>query len=47
MSNLDTALNIAIEAHKDQVDKAGHKYISHPFRLSTKMDTEEEKIVAL
>ena len=47
MSNLDTALNIAIEAHKNQVDKAGHKYISHPFRLSTKMDTEEEKIVAL
>ena len=29
MSNLDTALNIAIEAHKDQVDKAGHKYIKY------------------
>ena len=47
MSNLEVALDIAVEAHKNQVDKAGHKYISHPFRLSTKMDTEEEKIVAL
>lgn len=47
MSNLEVALDIAVQAHKDQVDKAGHKYISHPFRLSTLMDTEEEKIVAL
>lgn len=47
MSNFETALDIAVEAHKDQVDKAGHKYISHPFRLSTQMTTEEEKIVAI
>lgn len=47
MSNLDIALDIAVEAHKGQKDKAGHPYINHPFRISTKMDTEEEKIVAL
>lgn len=62
MSNLnneflqvEVALDIAVEAHKGQKDKAGnevvslrtHPYIYHPFRISTKMDTEEEKIVAL
>lgn len=47
MSNFDIALDIAVEAHKGQKDKAGYPYINHPFRLSTQMDTEEEKIVAL
>lgn len=47
MSNFDKALDIAVEAHKGQTDKAGHPYINHPFRISTKMDTKEEKIVAL
>ena len=41
------ALEIAFDAHKDQVDKAGLPYIYHPFYLATQMETEESIIVAL
>ena len=33
MSNLQTAIDIATEAHKGQLDKAGKAYIEHPLRL--------------
>ena len=41
------ALQIAFDAHKDQVDKAGLPYIYHPFYLATQMETEDSIIVAL
>ena len=41
------ALEIAYDAHKDQVDKAGLPYIYHPFYLATQMETEDSIIVAL
>lgn len=47
MNNLQKALNLAIETHKNQVDKGGYPYINHPVYLALQMDTEEEKIVAL
>ncbi|MBK6324500.1 MAG: HD domain-containing protein [Chloroflexi bacterium] len=47
MSNLDTALAIAIQAHAGQVDKAGQPYILHPLRLMFQMATEEEMITAV
>jgi (p)ppGpp synthase/HD superfamily hydrolase len=47
MSNIDTALEIAIQAHSGQKDKAGKPYILHPLRLMHQCDTDEEKIVAL
>lgn len=47
MSNLDTALAIAIQAHAGQVDKAGRPYILHPLRLMFQMETEEEMITAV
>lgn len=47
MSNLDTALSIAIQAHAGQKDKAGQPYILHPLRMMFHMDTEEEKITAV
>ena len=47
MNRLQLAINIAIEAHKDQYDRGGTPYINHPIYLSLQMDTEEEKIVAL
>ena len=41
------ALQIAFDAHNDQVDKAGLPYIYHPFYLATQMETEDSIIVAL
>jgi (p)ppGpp synthase/HD superfamily hydrolase len=44
---LNNAINIAIFAHKTQVDKGGHPYIFHPLRLMIKFENEIEKIVAV
>ena len=44
---LGTALEIAWDAHRGQVDKAGRPYISHPLTVASKMDTEEEIAAAL
>ncbi len=45
--NLEKAIEIAIAAHRGQVDKAGAPYILHPLRIMLAMDTEEEMIVAV
>lgn len=45
--NLETAIDIAVEAHKGQKDKAGQPYIYHCYRVMSKVTTEEEKIVAI
>lgn len=44
---INKALNIAIEAHKEQTDKAGIPYIFHLLRVSEKGQTETEKICGL
>lgn len=41
------AMQIAFNAHKDQLDKSDVPYIFHPMYLAEQMDTEEECIVAL
>lgn len=41
---LDKAINIAIEAHKNQIDKAGKSYFLHLLRVMEGGKTEEEKI---
>lgn len=45
--NLQRALEIAVEAHRTQFDKAGAPYILHPLRVMFSVETEEERIVAV
>lgn len=44
---LQAALNIAFEAHKDQIDKGGMPYILHPMRLMFQFSQKNLKIIAL
>lgn len=47
MSNLNTAIIVATDAHNGQTDKGGNSYILHPLRVMLKMTTDEERIVAV
>ncbi len=44
---LTIAIDIAVEAHRGQVDKCKEPYILHPLAVMTAMDTHAEKIVAV
>lgn len=46
-SQLEKALEIAVEAHKGQVDKNGQPYILHPLAVAAQLGTLELKIIAL
>ena len=45
--NLERAIAIATKAHEGQFDKGGNSYIEHPLHVMSKMNTVEEKIVAV
>ena len=47
MSTLERAIEIATEAHRCQVDKAGNDYIQHPLRVMAAGKTTNEKIVGV
>ena len=47
MSTLERAIEIAREAHRGQVDRAGEEYIGHPLRVMEAGRTLEEKIVGV
>lgn len=47
MSTLVRAIEIATEAHRGQVDKAGNDYIQHPLRVMEAGKTTNEKIVGV
>jgi len=44
---VEKALEIAKEAHKGQLDKAGVDYIQHPLNVAAMVESPEEKAVAL
>ena len=45
--NLQRAIEIAVEAHRNDVDKGGNPYILHPLRMMMQMHTNDEKMVAV
>jgi len=47
MNNLERAVQLAVEAHAGDTDKAGETYIRHPLRVMHQMDTEAERVVAV
>lgn len=44
---LEKAIEIAVEAHRGQIDKAGKIYILHPMRVMLRGQTENEMIVGI
>ena len=44
---LERAIELAVEHHKGQFDKAGKPYILHPLRVMMSVDKDDEKIVAV
>ncbi|MCY1416766.1 Bifunctional (p)ppGpp synthase/hydrolase relA [compost metagenome] len=47
MSTLERAIAVAARAHEGQRDKAGVAYILHPLRVMLRVDTTEQRIVAV
>ena len=47
MSTLQRAIEIAVEAHKGQADKAGAPYIFHSLRVMLSLKTDDERIVGV
>ena len=47
MPTLEDAIALAVQAHRGQVDKAGQPYILHPLRVLFRLESEEERIVAV
>ena len=47
MATLERALEIAAEAHRGQLDKAGEPYLLHPIRVMLRVEGEAERLVAL
>lgn len=47
MSKFEEALEIALTAHRQQVDKGGAPYILHPLRVMLNFDTDEARQAAL
>ena len=45
--NLERAIQIAVQAHAGAKDRGGKAYILHPINVMMRVETEEEKIVAV
>ena len=44
---LETALSVMLETHKNQIDKAGMPYVLHPLRVMNEVEQLDYKVVAL
>lgn len=47
LTDLDRAIEIALDAHANETGKGSEPYIRHPLRVMEAMDTETEQIVAV
>jgi (p)ppGpp synthase/HD superfamily hydrolase len=47
MKLLKNAIAIAVDAHRGQEERNGRPYVGHPLRVMERVQTEEEKIVAV
>ncbi|WP_222128805.1 GTP pyrophosphokinase [Paenibacillus xylanexedens] len=45
--DIELAISVALQAHKGQLDKGGHPYILHPLAVMNRVESMEEKIVAV
>lgn len=45
--NIEVALSVALQAHKGQLDKGGAPYILHPLAVLNRVESMDEKIVAV
>src|SRR4051794_32968482 len=44
---LESAIAVAVEAHRGQMDKSGQPYILHPLRVMFRCETDAERTVAV
>lgn len=44
---LETAISIAVDAHKGRKDRYGAPFILHPLRVMARMETSQERTVAV
>ena len=47
MADLETAIGIAVDAHRGQKDRAGAPYILHPLRMMFRVQTDAERMAAV
>lgn len=45
--DIELAISVALQAHKEQLDKGGQPYILHPLAVMNRVESMEEKIVAV